>query len=49
MEAYEMLEKVFYFRNKRNSNIREEYKITDSDKHIFWVINAYIHVFWYSL
>lgn len=34
MEAYEMLEKVFYFRNKRNSNIREEYKITDSDKHI---------------
>lgn len=34
MEAYEMLEKIFYFRIKRKVTVRENYKITESDKHI---------------
>ena len=34
VEAYEMLEKIYYFRNKRKSHFRETYEITNVDKHI---------------
>lgn len=34
VEAYEMLEKIFYFRNKRKNNFRKSYEISDADKHI---------------
>ena len=34
VEAYEMLEKIYYFRNKRKTQFRESYEITDADKHI---------------
>tara|TARA_X000000950_G_C13716894_1_gene578544 strand:+ start:44 stop:895 length:852 start_codon:yes stop_codon:yes gene_type:complete len=34
IDAYEMLEKIYYFRNKRKTNIRVSYEINNSDKHI---------------
>lgn len=34
VEAYEMLEKIFYFRNKRKNPQRENYEISQADKHI---------------
>ena len=34
VEAYEMLEKIYYFRSKRKLQIRETYEISDADKHI---------------
>ena len=33
-QAYDMLEKVFYFRNKRKSTVRKTYVMNESEKHI---------------
>ncbi len=34
VEAYEMLEKIYYFRTKRKTQFRESYEISGADKHI---------------
>ena len=33
-QTYDMLEKVFYFRNKRKSSVRKTYVMNESEKHI---------------